>query len=185
MERAAELAQEAVALDDSLPEPHRMLGQIYLFKRQHEHAIVEQERAIALDPNFADAYSNLGGILALAGRPEESIAVIEQGMRLNPRYPATYLLNLGFAYREAGRYEEALTLLKKLRALNPHFPPVHFNLAVCYAELDQLDEARAEVREILRLLPNFSLEVEGQNFPYKDPAALERYLAALRKAGLK
>jgi adenylate cyclase len=183
--RAFELAQQAVALDDSLPEPHRMLSQVYLFKKQHEQAIVEAQRTITLDPNFADGYSSLGGILALAGRPEEGIAVIEKAMRLNPRYPTTYLLNLGFAYREAGRYEEALVPLKKLRTLNPNFPPAHFNLAVCYVELGRVEEARAEVAEILRLLPDFSLELEGQSFPYKDPAALEHYLTALRKAGLK
>jgi TolB-like protein/Tfp pilus assembly protein PilF len=185
LNRALELGQRAIALDESLPEPHRILGQVYLFKKQHEQAIVEAERTIALDPNSADGYMSLGGILALAGRPEEGIGVIEKAMRLNPRYPVTYLSNLGFAYREAGRYEEAIAPLKKLRTLNPNFPPAHFNLAVCYAELGRLEEARAEVAEILRLLPNFSLELEGQNFPYKDPTDLERYLAALRKAGLK
>jgi len=39
--------------------------------------------------------------------------------------------------------------------------------------------------ETLRLNPNASLEDLKQNIPYKDPAALEHFLAALRKAGLK
>ena len=46
-------------------------------------------------------------------------------------------------------------------------------------------EARAEAAEVLRLNPNFSLEVHRQRMPIKDPAVLERHLAALRKAGLK
>ncbi len=33
--------------------------------------------------------------------------------------------------------------------------------------------------------PNASLEVFKQNFPFKNPANLERLLAAWRKAGLK
>jgi len=37
----------------------------------------------------------------------------------------------------------------------------------------------------LRISPNFSLEVYRQRLPYKDPAVLERQIAALRKAGLK
>jgi adenylate cyclase len=61
----------------------------------------------------------------------------------------------------------------------------HLNLAACYAELDRLEEARAEVAEVLRLDPHFSLEVLRQNFAYKEPAALERFLGGLRKAGLK
>ena len=42
-----------------------------------------------------------------------------------------------------------------------------------------------EAAEVLRLNPNFSLEVHKQRMPIKDPAVLERHIAALRKAGLK
>ena len=38
---------------------------------------------------------------------------------------------------------------------------------------------------MLRLNPKFSLEVHRQRVPVKDPACLERGIAALRKAGLK
>jgi hypothetical protein len=61
----------------------------------------------------------------------------------------------------------------------------HFNLAVIYSELGREEEAQAEVAEMLRISPTFSLETVRQNIPFKDPAALERHLAALRKAGLK
>ena len=50
---------------------------------------------------------------------------------------------------------------------------------------EPLEEARAEVAEVLRLNPNLSLEWLKQHGPFKDPADLERYVAALRKAGLK
>jgi hypothetical protein len=38
---------------------------------------------------------------------------------------------------------------------------------------------------VLRLNSQFSLEIHKQREPIKDPAMLERHLAALRKAGLK
>jgi hypothetical protein len=38
---------------------------------------------------------------------------------------------------------------------------------------------------VLRLHPQFTLEVDKQRMPIKDPAMLECHLAALRKAGLQ
>jgi len=185
LERTFELGQRAVALDDSLSESHRLLGRAYVWQKQHEQALVEAERALALDPNNVDVYWNLGNALTFAGRPEEGIAMIEQGMRRNPRSSPSDLLQLGFAYNGAGRYEEALVPLKKVLTLNPNSGAAHRMLAACYAELGRLKEARAEVAEVLRLNPNYSLEWVRQNMPYKDPADLERHIAALRKAGLK
>jgi adenylate cyclase len=161
------------------------LSQVYLWKKQHDQAIVAGERVIALDPNFADGYAGLGIILIAVGRPEKGIGLIEKAIRLNPRSPAWYLMNLGFAYCQVGRNEEALSSLKKALTLNPNIVHARIALAACYAELGRLEEARAEVAETLRLQPDFYLEVTRQVFPSKDPADLERLLAALRKVGLK
>jgi adenylate cyclase len=127
----------------------------------------------------------LGNILAMAGRPEEGIELTEKAMRLNPRYPLFYLANLGVAYRLAGRYEEALATAQKILMRQSHFPPAYFILAFSYAQLNRLDEARAAGAELQRLVPTFSLESWKQMAPFKDPAMLERDLAAMRKAGLK
>ena len=43
-------------------------------------------------------------------------------------------------------------------------------------------EARAEMVEVLRLSPLFSLEAGRQRLPYKDQAELERLLDGVRKA---
>jgi tetratricopeptide (TPR) repeat protein len=185
LEQAFEMAQRAMALNNSLSNPHLLLGTLYLWKKQHEQAITEAERAIALNPNYADGYVILAGILAFAGQPEEAIGLVEKAMRLNPRYPGFYLNSLGFAYRVARRYEEAITPLKRVLALDPNYVPAHVSLAICYAELGQQEEAQAEIAEVLRLNPNYSLGVWKQRLPFKDPAVLERQIDALRKAGLK
>jgi tetratricopeptide (TPR) repeat protein len=158
---------------------------VYLWQKQHDLAIKEAERAVALDPNEAEGYVNLGIILAWAGRPEEGIKMVEQGIRLNPRFPVHYLLGLGFTYRIAGRYEEAIAVAKKILARQPNFPPPYFILAYSYAQLDRLDEVRAAGAEFQRLVPDASLEQWKRMAAFKDPALLERDLAALRKAGWK
>jgi len=47
------------------------------------------------------------------------------------------------------------------------------------------EEARAAAATLLRLNPHYSVEVDRQRLPYTDLAVLDRYLAALRKAGLQ
>ena len=111
--------------------------------------------------------------------------MIEKAMRLNPHYPPFYLYFLGEAYRFTGRYEEAIAAFKSALTRNPVLLPAHVNLAVIYSELGREEEARAEAAEVLRLNPKYSLEVWRQINPYKDPAEVERVVAALRKAGLK
>jgi adenylate cyclase len=185
LERAFELERRAIALDDSLPAAHMILGQVYLWKKQHEQALAEQEKAITLDPNRAHSYTGLGQTLAFAGRAEEAIGMIKKGMRLNPHYPPYYLDELGRAYGLAGHYEEAIAAYKKVLIRDPDYSPTHLGLAITYSILGWEKETQAEAAEILRLNPGFSLEVDRQTWPYKDPAALERDIAALRKAGLK
>lgn len=185
LERAGELARQAVMLDEPFPSAHTLLGAVYMWQKQHELAVKEAERGVALDPNLAEGYSILGNILAMAGRPEEGIAMIERAMRLNPRYPIVYLANLGVAYRLAGRYEKAIETAKRILARQPNFPVAYFILAVNYALLDRLEEANAARTEFQRLVPIFSLESWKQMAPFKDPLIVEQDLTALRKAGLK
>src|SRR5262245_31157845 len=103
LERALALAQQAVALDDSLPRAHSALGYVYAEKQQYAQAVAEGERAIALDPNHADSYTMQAHNLNLAGRPEEALRMVEQAIRLNPHYPPFYLVILVAAYYFTGR----------------------------------------------------------------------------------
>jgi tetratricopeptide (TPR) repeat protein len=185
LEEAFQAGTTAVALDDSLSIPHYTLGLIYVWKKQHEQAIIEVERAVAVAPSDADGYLYLGLILAFAEQPEKAIGLIRQAMRLNPRHPPAYLGTLAIAYRVAGRCAEALAPLQRAVALAPNFIQARVNLAICYVEVDRLPEAQAEVVEIRRINPGFSLAWMTQRLPYKEQAVTERMVAALRKAGME
>ena len=185
LEQAFELAQKAIVLNDSLPMAHILMGKIYLWKKQHEQAIAELERAIALDPNDSDAYAHLANILNFAGRSEEAIGLVKKAMRLNPLYSVRYLWSLGHAYLMTRQYEKAIAAVQRALKQNPDFLPPHILLAIIYSELGREEEARDEAAEVLRINPNFSLEVWRQRRPHKDQAELERILNGLRRAGLK
>jgi adenylate cyclase len=185
LEQAFELAQKAISLEDSLPEAHGLLGYVYLWKKQHEQALAEVEKAIALDPNNADGYAGLGEILIWVGRSEEGLELLKRGMRLNPHYPIWYLCALGQGYTWTGRYEEATEVLERAKTRTPDFLPPHVLLALIYVETGCKEKAEAEVAEIRRISPDYSLEMLRETTPIMDQAVLERVLQALRQAGLE
>ena len=51
LQMAFELAQKAIAVDDTHDGPHSLLCNIYRRKHQYDKALSEAERAIALNPN--------------------------------------------------------------------------------------------------------------------------------------
>jgi len=187
--QANELAQKAVALDDSLSAAHGILSQIYLFKKLHDQAIAEAERAIALDPNRADGYVDLALILRFSGRAEEAVESIKKAMRLNPHYPAYYLQILGQTYCQVGRYEDAITAQKGALSRNPNLLISHICLAACYSMAGKDEAARAQIKDLLRLNPNFSFERLAKIAVqlYKNPKDAKPMYDAMRKAtaGLK
>jgi adenylate cyclase len=164
---------------------HIALGAVYLGQKQYEPAIAEMERAIALDPNDANGYAFLAEAFSRGGRSEEALRWVEQALRRKPFVPDQHLSSIGAAYFLAGRPEEAIAPLQQFLARYPNQLGPHLTLAAAYSELGKEAEARAEAAEVLRLNPKFSLEVHRQRVPIKDPAVLERHLAALRKGGLK
>jgi adenylate cyclase len=84
-----------------------------------------------------------------------------------------------------GQYDEAIATFKKILNINPNYLPARAFLAACYSSLDRQAEAAAEADEVRRINPKFNLESFAKTLPYKNKADIERYIAALRKAGLK
>lgn len=185
LDRIIGLAQKAITLNPSLSSAFRLLGECHLWKRQYEQAIAEIERAIALDPNDADNYAELSSALVWVGRSGEAIGWMEKAMRLNPHYPALYLLGLGLAQYLTEKREEAIATFRTALIHSPHFLGAHILLAVIFGESGRMDEARAEVLEVLRINPDYSLQSLKEMIPFKDQTFLEKSIEILRKSGLR
>ena len=185
LQKAAELAQKALALNKSLDSTHALLGLVYLHQRQFEKAIAAGERAVALNPNGADAHGWLAMILVNAGRPEEAIELLNRAIRLNPIPPAWYFEWLGPAYGMLERRDEAIMAYKKALHRQPDMVGAHLGLAITYSMAGRQEEARGAVAELLRLNPELSINYVAKTIPFKDPAAVAYIIEALRKAGLK
>ena len=185
IEKGIELAQKALAMDDSLPYAHCLLSNFYTLKREHEKAIAEGERAVALDLGGAHAHLAYGMSLNYGGRSEEAIPVLQKAIRLNPLGETGYFLHLGHAYRVTGRFEEAVSAYKKSLQRSPDSFFAHASLTATYSMMGREQEARAEAAEVLRLNPKFSLDSYAKRLTFKDQSVIDNFINALRKAGLK
>ena len=183
-EQAETCAENALTLNDSFDITHILWGWIYLFKRQHDEAIKEGERAIELNPNGAEAHVHLAFILCLSDETELAIKLLKRAFRLNPIPLPHYYSILAIAYRNNGQYEKAIELSKKGLIGNPDQLSVYLTLAASYCILNKTEEARKAVEEILRIDPNFSIEYHAKTMPYKHQETGDRFIEALRKAGL-
>jgi len=185
IQKAIELAQKAVALDDAYAQPHGLLSFLYSIKREYKKALAEGERAVALDPNGADVYAWYGMSLTIAGRPEEAIPVFQKAIRLNPFGETGLFLTFGHALRMTGKFEEAVSAYRKSLQRSPDNIIAHINLAATYSMMGQDKEARAEAAEVLRINPKFSVDYYAKVLAYKDQSEIDKFINALRKAGLK
>jgi len=182
--RARDLAERAIALNESLVGAYHVLGQIYLWMKEHDRAIAQAKHAVALAPNDADGYETLAEILGWSGRAEESIGVIRHAMRLNPRYPFFYQWTLGHGYYLTERRQEALDAFARVVRENPNFFPAYAYRGVLFSELGRVKEAREAWGKASHLNPGVSMLSLRERIPYKRPADLDRLLTAAHRAGM-
>ena len=83
-----------------------------------------------------------------------------------------------------GQHEEALAAFERARARNPKGVTVLVWLALTYADMDRMEEARAAAQDLLELTPSFSARGWVNARDIKDRAIPERFLATLRQLGL-
>ena len=103
---------------------------------------------------------------------------------MNPIPPASYLYQLALSYTFVGEFEKAVRLCKEALSKNPDDLVGRVTLIVAYGSLGREQEAKAQVSELLRVDPKFSLEQAARTWPYKKDADRELVLTALRKAGI-
>ena len=185
---ALELTQKALELDENEPVAHTVLGNIFLFQRQHEMAITEGKKAVNLNPNFGTGHAILGGSLFYSGQFEEAVIHFEKAYRVNPKLTPVFLVFLNKTYIHLGLYREALEVCEKTEkhARRGEIPMWMSQLAFSwvYQELGREEEARTYMSEALKTAPFKSLESYKMISLYKNHIHQQREIDALRKAGM-
>jgi len=179
LHRACQLARKAVQLDPNLPEAHAALGQALSRMREHEAAVAEFERAMALNPNFTGSF---GEVLLGAGDPVEALSGKCGWIRstcLGAWKP------WGSPTICSGNMRRRCPLSREWATRTPNFRAPHVLLAATHAQLGNIEQARAEAAEVLRIEPKYTIEgTQARLTPFKRPEDAEHLFDGLRKAGL-
>jgi adenylate cyclase len=155
LERGLDIAQKAVAMDDSNPSAHSVVEAAYRRLGMLKKALAAGKRAVALAPNGAEINALHSATLLRVGMNEEAIARINKAIRLNPICPMWYFTLQGDAYRNTGRYEEAVKAYKKAILLKPTYVTAICGLGEVCRMTGQNEEAIRTFKKALRLNPNF------------------------------
>ena len=110
--------------------------------------------AIRAKPPFSDAQNNLGLLLKKQGRLDEAVEHHQLAIDSKPD-SAPLHNNLANAYLSARQLNPAIEQYRIAIALDPGFPVYHYNLAMCLSASGSHEEMLAELREALRLKPDW------------------------------
>ena len=183
LQKAHDLAQKALTIEDSNSAAHRLLGWTYLKWNKYDLAEGEFGRALELNPNDADSYDALGAVRLYTGQMEAAIEAVETAHRFNPNMPASSFVHLGLAYYLTGQYSDAIRTMENSLGKNPNLVVHHIILAAAHAQADQPEDAKRAAAEVRRLHPFF--EVDSFGTAFRNSADRDKLAEGLRKAGLE
>jgi adenylate cyclase len=189
LDRAEEQGRRAIALDPLQPLGYMTVGWVHFSRGESAEAIAAAERAIEVEPSYEPAHALRGIALAREGRLIEATRSIQRALRLSPRAPAPAVLtSVAYVNFAAGRRQEAVDFLERARVAQPENLPVRVALVTYYEQEGQHAKATAVAQEILRVLPDLTVERAMELVPGLDQILSDEEYAEfpdnLRKAGL-
>jgi TolB-like protein/DNA-binding SARP family transcriptional activator len=184
MDRAAELARQALELGDTTGFANLALALVHLARHEYEQAMVQATEGVTARPSCNGAYAIKSSVLNYLGRPQEAIEFAQYAVRLTPVYPAEFPAILATAYHDSGRHADAITAANASLQLRADDIDPLLILAASNVARGNLDHARDAATRVRDLDPSFKLSNFAATQPYRDPNDLERLLDRLRQAGL-
>jgi tetratricopeptide (TPR) repeat protein len=148
-----------------------------------ERSFEAAEQGLALNPNDSEMMADLGGRLCLAGYWDRGFPLVQEAFARNPGQPGLYRIVTFLRFYLDGEYGKALAEAEK--ADIPSVIHSHVILAMAHAELGRMKEAEAEIREILKIDPDYGRNVVADMKKHNvHPDIVRAIVEGLRKAGL-
>ena len=146
-------AQKALAIDDTLAEPHAVLAGANQNLWEWDAADREFRHALELDPNNGNAHQWYGLFLSGLGRGQEALAQFKRALELDP-LNLTFNTNLATGYANERQYDLALDQYKKTIDMDPNYASAHDNLANAYFDMGKYDLWLEESKKANNLYPD-------------------------------
>jgi TolB-like protein/DNA-binding SARP family transcriptional activator len=145
-------------------------------------------RALMVHPNSVFVRNRAAAVYAICGESDTAIAQCEAACRMNPldskKAATVTYATLSFALYMGRRYEESVRAGRRALVFAPQANTARKYVAISLAQLGRIDEARAEIAELLKHQPGASLAVFEQT-PFRHKWMQELHMEGLRKAGLR
>jgi len=184
---AVRMAREVYAAARDDPACLRFAAQALAYTaKDYETALSATERSLNLNPNSAQGYTGGGWVNAHAGRPLQAIEYFHRAMRLSPLDPekGIALSGIGMSYLMLEQYEDALRWGEQAIDEMPNYGSSHRVVISALVGLGRIEEAKAAAVRLMDAFPTYTLSLQRRINPWRDHAFAERYLDALRIAGV-
>jgi len=185
LDRARDLAQRAVRLDNANHVAHGALSLIHTFSGEHERARIEGRRTIELSPNNALWLAVLGANLTQQEDFERGLPMVRKAIALSPHPQSWITMPLFHDHYHHGRYEEALAAAQGMDSGGDFRGPLF--VAAAYGQLGRPDEAGPALEEMRALWsrPVGDIRQEMIERHGYTPALTDHLMEGLAKAGLE
>lgn len=151
--RAAQLAQEALAIGPEHPGLLNLVAYQQIQDGDLDGALQRLERARTLAPRDANVLNSLGNLFRRMGRHKEALDVLDQAASSDPRHPTVHF-NRGVILEDLGEAGEASAAYERVVALQPSHAQALGRLAYLAAMRGDYEAANAYAARTVALDPN-------------------------------
>jgi tetratricopeptide (TPR) repeat protein len=182
LERAFELAAKAAALGENDPNCQGMLALVHNYRHSYELAEFYGLKALDLNRNNPALVANLGQIYVFSGKPLEGLEYLKEAKSMDPFFnPSWYWAYVGIGRFVVRQYEEAIACFTRASS-TPYWLQTY--LSACCAQAGKHNEARQHALEVVRQVPEFSLNRFATKEPFRLSKDRQHLLDGLHMAGL-
>ena len=184
--KAVQLARQALNENpnDTTALVARSMGEMALGLM--DEAVETMRQCVQINPNDHTGHRALAAALCRNGDYQAAINEADIALSFSPGVVNMFAIysTLAYAYLGIGNTIEAKKWIEKLAQVYPDFSDSHHLPAVVYVELGQFDDAKKAMARFLDSNRGATITYIREWFTFNDPKFRERYISALRLAGM-